>query len=438
VIVAGCSGGSDSDGSGENSSDSQEAEKEATEQQSTNSRISGRLSVDEQTTSDGGTALTVEKVRLANEIRAQSGPVFEPAEKNRYLLVRMKSKNRAEEAHPLARVENLYAVTGETQYSAQTDFGGYDQSLETLAGPVEGELYTGNDEAVPGVSTEGWLVYEIPAQTEQATVAWTRTYPNEHQSYWGASLNPGELPELSVTSISAPDSVERYEEIDLTVTVENSGGRQGQFNGELTSPQLETPIPVTGSVPSDSTRDISVPVEYPYTEGDTAIESATYSLGESLTAVEYTVPIREIGETYTTPSGVEVSVQDVQFADSFTTGLDYDEGTSAGPNQQFVFVRVQNRATGQAGESAGYDGITLHGAGETYTVYDINQFTSLEEPIRGEFLGTSLGTLDAGETSSGWVVFETSAQVRRSNLTIEWAADAGFASGYDIDIKWAG
>jgi len=39
--------------------------------------------------------------------------------------------------------------------------------------PVSGKQYTGTDDARSGVVSEGWLFYEIPESTQQATISWS-------------------------------------------------------------------------------------------------------------------------------------------------------------------------------------------------------------------------------------------------------------------------
>jgi hypothetical protein len=135
-----------------------------------------------------------------------------------------------------------------------------------------------------------------------------------------------------VTELSAPSEIEIGTEGTLSVTLENTGGREGSFSSTVearvgTGDWVSTDATVEASVPTGET--VTEPVALP---PNGYVEPASYRLADADPVARTRFVPRAVpaGETHELPNGVVLSVSDVTVGEGYTyEGSDGE--TSADP-----------------------------------------------------------------------------------------------------------
>lgn len=379
-----------------------------------------------------GIELSLQNAQVAKKVTFSDEEVYEAPDGKLFALLQIQSTNTADTVLELPTTEEIVLTTDSNQYSSSDIYDEFG-STPPLTNPIEGEKYEEVTEARSGVSTSGWIGFIVPDNITTARVSWARdTYTNDGSerlvAEWEVTFEPEAVPDLAVTSIDAPSSTERYQEIMLSITVENTGGRSGQFNGEVTAESLEQPIPVMGSVSGNSTKTFTPTVSYPVSAGHDAVSEVTYSIGSKSATVNYTIPERSFTEGYVSPSGVKTTIEDLQLADTVTSGNQYSSLESE-PNTQYAVIKVKSVATNDSSDVAGSGDIYVRVAGERYSSESF--FFTATSPIAGDSLGSSYGDSD---TNSGLVACEIPASVQKDDIEVIWDQGPGVVDGWDVDV----
>jgi len=154
-------------------------------------------------------------------------------------------------------------------------------------------------------------------------------------------------PELTVTELSAPNTVEIDTTFQLRVTVKNEGDAEGTY---------ESPISAKLGVNEWASTDQSVQISVPAGESVTEeyelgpyeyVRPASFRLDESDAVVRNRFVTRTLGydEAYATPGGTVLTVVDLTFTDTYT--YEGDDGTkqvaaNEGEKWAIATVRTEN------------------------------------------------------------------------------------------------
>lgn len=385
--------------------------------------------------------VAVEETRLANSISTEQSGEIEPASGQRFLLVRVSSTNVGDEQVDLASASDFAALLGDDQRS-QYEFSSFSRPSR-LTEPVSGELYEGQTSAFSNVASSGWFVFEVPMDTEHAVIAWgPSSYEESGQAYWRTRLNPKSLPGVHLVSVDVPDSAVRYEPTDITLTVENSGGAEGTFEATIGEDLYESPIEVNVAVPAGET--IQKTVTLPYaSEYFGTRDEATISISGEEHTITYTQPRAQLGDSFTAPSGLKVTVYEVEVGSELMTYDGFSEEYTEmrledGNRWVFVNLGVVNTGDSSITAPSPLSFSLLDDGAEVGTVAYPSTFGSSRE-FRGTITDdpySDPGTLSPGDAASGWVIYEVPIQHRFSALDVQWSAGLEYNGEFDPTVVW--
>ncbi len=151
-------------------------------------------------------------------------------------------------------------------------------------------------------------------------------------------------PSLTVTDLSAPDTVEIDTTFQLQVTVKNDGDAEGTYESPISAK-----LGVNEWASIDQSVQIAVPGGESVTEGYELgpyeyVRPASFRLDESDTVVrnQFVTRTPDYGEAYTTPGGVVLTVVDLTFTDTYAyEGSDGTEEVSANDGQKWAIATVR-------------------------------------------------------------------------------------------------
>lgn len=303
----------------------------------------------QQSQTDGGVALTVEDAIIANDLETSNGERTLPEDGNKFVFLEITSENTSDEIEDLARPEELDLVIEDNQYEPihQPDITqeAFDTAVEGYNRPFEGERYEGSEETRPDVTTEGVIGYQVPNDTETARLSWARQHEQEEPLYWDLEFEPEELADMEVAELNVQSSAERHESVSVEIVVENTGGETGTFRRDLTIEQTDDERTIEIDVGAGETATHTEEFEHPMDSRDPVKEATFEIMGKSST-VEYQIPRRNVGESYTTPGGLSIEVTDFWETDSaeregsFDT-IEYESGS--GEQLAFIELSVENQ-----------------------------------------------------------------------------------------------
>lgn len=152
---------------------------------------------------------------------------------------------------------------------------------------------------------------------------------------------------LRVTEVTAPGSVGIGATATLSVTVENRGSESATYESSVSKR-------VTGGEwqTTDATVSITVPAGGSTTEevdvpGHDFLAAGSYRLdeGEHVARTRFAVRELAVGDAYTTPYGVEVTIQEVAFSDTYTYETGEGERIELTPSNDEQWAVVQLAVT---------------------------------------------------------------------------------------------
>lgn len=237
-----------------------------------------------------------------------------------------------------------------------------------------------------------------------------------------------EAGELAVTDVSAPGTVGIGSTVSLSVTIENGTDADDTYDssvsrrirgGEWT--ELDATVAISAPAGETTTESVEVPA-YDY------LAAGTYRLdaGEHVARTAFVERQLEVGESYTNPDGVELTVTEVAFPDSYT----YDTGTGTETIEAADGEKLA--ITYLAAENTTDSTVTAPGTGEVVLRRDGQEFGDMSfDSNEDKYTG---GELDAGARVEGNIAADVPADAERENLRVgyEESFDAG-----DVVANWS-
>lgn len=387
--------------------------------------------------------LTLDDVFFTNrldEVSNNSHELVTIDDGNRIILARFKIRNNGTEATELP---------APSDFSIVSDSGTRYRRLELtdeLSQPTSGVYYnpvsfTGVTELESGAATTGHIAFEVPKDIESPSVR-IADVTQKNASEAGISWDISNSQKYTVqykTDIQTPKEIVQHETAKVKVTVTNDGGKPGRWRSklilsnsggwesEITSGDGEFSTTIEGGQSATKTFTID-PI-------GTSFTLKGYLDNEQIFGKVVKRPIRSFGEPYTTPKGLEMTAKNPQFVQEYTVKDDTDTNThTADSGQQFLICKITSKNTGnETVVPPVRDGVSVIIDGESYDAITSVVDRSLESPVSGPMY-THYATLelDAGETVSGWRVFEVSDSLSLSDVAIE-----AYAAGEHIDVvQW--
>ena len=285
-----------------------------------------------------------------------------------------------------------------------------------------------------GQSKNGWLVAQLPRSAASKTVRVgyqgdSKDSPPE--TIWPFPPESGSkrsLPQFSLDGFEVPDTAQLGRKNSYTIRVSNTGDGPGtyrsvtQFKGPNERDWTSYNKQQAKIDPGKSTT-FEQPFAYP---SDPELGEAQLRLrpfGQTATVTFDTTEL-SFGETFAGPLGREVTVSDVQQADSYRVDGE-EEPETPEQSQHFIFVRVEVNFVEQDAESAGTSDFDLVSGDSTYDKSPVyaERFTNpvQADTLRGLLKGPK------GSSQSGYILYSVPKSVTPSNAQIVWSADDPWA-----------
>lgn len=362
----------------------------------------------------------------------QYDPRATPAEGKRYVLVKVRAKQTADDGG-VPDPDRFRLVTESSRY-AVADVA---TAVEGIAQPVNGSVYTGGGYSTSvGTTESGWLPFEVPADADTFTLTVQEATTEDDESLrWNVLVDRPDVATFDVV-VDGPEETTVGEEVAYALTVEHTGGRDGRFYREVT-------------LGGDGVEGVEKTLDYTMEAGESRSTELTATPGGvgTVTVSTRTTTLSEtdaepaqlsFGETWTTPQGLELTVEEVVRSQSTTYAVgDGTESADAGSGLQFAFVRIAavNPTTESAPAPSWDDGLQLSADGETYA--DPFDPTWSDEEWRqpvdaGWFSG---GSIDSGEEASGVVPFKIPAGLTDGDVEVVASWSTGWG-GPTVEAVW--
>lgn len=427
VGSAGCVGRASNTDSGSNSNNSDGDQETG---QNSTVTVEDQMESGEQITIDSGLSLTAANQTLTDEASTTELDIVTEEVGNRLAFVEFTARNDADEPINFPRRDEIAMVVDGQQYPAHRSFRG------GLTSPITGEWYETIEQARSGVETSGWLLFEVPGNTDMGRLSWSRRLLVGEDEYmtaeWDLPFEPDELPNFDVTRFDLPETAVPYSTIEAKIEVQNSGGDSGTFEAEVTGEEIDEPIEISESIPPRETQTTSVFIPYPDSLVDTPFET-TYELGPVTRVVRYESPILNEGEWFEHPEGYNMQVSSVQFADQIEYRNVVDEVTALDSGQGLQYLIFQLTTENRTSD----DGRRVRP--RQFTVVDdrdLNPETVLGigdemvSPVSGSQYRPEVHM--PNESLNGWIVFEVS-----ESLSNDAAIQFGELDYEDLKPAWS-
>jgi len=250
----------------------------------------------------------------------------------------------------------------------------------------------------------------------------TTTEPTETES-----PTTTEAGELSVTDFSAPSSVGIGATVTLTVTVENTTSEEATYESGVSRKiqsgewsQLDVGVEITVPAGETVTEEVEVP-GYEYK----AAGRHRLDEGEHVAITVFTNRTLEMGESYLAPTGVRLTVDRVEFPDSYT--YDTGDGTETiqaaeGEKLAVTYLSAEN-TTDETVRAPGTEEVVLRRNDEEFG--DMNFDSNLDKYNGGQ--------LEAGERIEGNIPTDVPADAQLENLRVGY--ERSFEEG-DAVANW--
>lgn len=386
-----------------------------------------------------GVELTVNQIEIANKVEYTNVGTVVHDEGTVLVLVRITATNKSEQVQPLPPANSISVLAGDSQYDLVRD--DFISEFGSPTKPVMGAQYTGQKNAHPEVSSEGWILFEIPRSISDVTVAWdasTYQYESSEQAYWETTINPDSLPSLRLKEVKAPDSTRIGQSTDIAIVVENTGGSTGTFS-------------TTYTVTTPSNHDQEHTVELDVPAGETAekvIEILPRRVGEISVSISnpergVAVPIKpalqDVGESFSLPNSARITISNLVLTDSFAYES-YDGSTTitADSGMQFLFAKFKaENPTDERHPVPNKNGITASVDGNAYSIAETDKLVTRDftSPVQGGEYSRYSASLRTGDSIEEWVLFQIPADATKTEVLIrtEWTVD--FTN--TIEVHWS-
>jgi len=381
-------------------------------------------------------ALTVERVQARRSI-ANADRRVDAGTDRAFVVAHVTVANEGDGAATLPNYDTFALLSGSDQYEAvvpevSTGDYGVEQPIEGVIEP--GELYERVEDAHPGVDASGWILFEVPRSVAQVEIAWAEpSYLERTESVtWATSVDMETLPALAVSDVKIePTPTRLATETTVTVTVENTGGSKGTFQTRWTvnlPTGAERADTLSVDVPGNKTETWSMTVK------PAAVGNLDVSLPETGKNASVTVKPARLSwdETLQIPEGLLMTAGNIQVAERIETDQSQDNQfvDAKTPSEDQVFLLVDLSIENPVDEGLPTprpDEAILTGNGSEWTATQPVQFgREIADPVSGTQY-RSHGTVAAGESASGWLIYEVPQDVETDELTleVEWSESFG-------------
>lgn len=395
-------------------------------------------SLGESFTLDNGLAVTVQEVALQQAMfytaEVRSGVLSEPRTVTRLLpapsdsvlvVLRLALENTGTGAVTFG-TDSIQVPQG-SLYSEFESGIGLDAAKEIDATPLTGV----NVDAAQ--QTQGWMLAQIPRSvaTGEFGVRYQRdssdTPPEVRWAVPPQGSSARSLPQFSLQSFEMPETAEVGRDKPISITIANDGNGAGRFRGIVQFRVSESEdwqsggITLTGDIQAGATKTFTPPINYPYTNIlDFRVQSY-----DSARTIEFVPATQSFGNSYTTPSGVTVTVSNIQQSDTYQTEDGSDPETST-DNNHFILAQIETEVVEQEVSEVTADQFVLADGSETYS--DVNYYTSttITSPVEGSYFFNS--TDEQGEVFAGWLIFSVPQEYTADGAVVRWSNSDGAVS----------
>lgn len=366
---------------------------------------------------------------LYHEIGLEEPDITAPETGNVFAILYLSVKNTSD--------ERQFTPTLQTNVGEIHEMSGYD-SFPTV-GYIEGSKL--DNQMTSGQSGDYWAVVSIPRSElpTQIEVAANRGADDSRPEVVWSQESAASPPHTELTNVQVPSSVEIGSEFEISATLENTGGASTRIHTAFRRQNADSSESYVESLSFDRAE---------LGPGESTTVSTTNSeplLGDSAYWIEpferefevgFEPAIRDLGEVYTAPNGVEMEITDIRRAGeavfddvSSTTTYEADDG-----NELVLAKLVTRNPTDDDQIPADQQDFAAVAGGETYGVQypDMYEY-ELMWPVEGT-LYTHPFRIDTESTISGWLLFEVPESVSEST-EIRWRDEN--SDGYAAVARWS-
>jgi hypothetical protein len=278
---------------------------------------------------------------------------------------------------------------------------------------------------------QGWMLAQLPRSVASKSLGVryqrdsTGTPP---EVKWMVSPKSGStrpLPQFTLKTFKTPKTAEVGRKQPVTVGVTNKGKAAGRFRGVVQYRLSETEgwqsgTALSGNIKPGETKRFTPPIQYPYTD---ILDFRLQPFGETRT-VEFTPATHRFGKSYTTPSGVKITVSDIRQSNSYETDDYGTERTKATAKNHFIFAHVRTEVIEQDVNTVTDDQFTFVHGSENYS--DIQIFSTSSKiisPVKGYYFFDS--NSEQGTVISAWLIFSVPAEYTANDAVIRWSNTDG-------------
>lgn len=407
VMLAGCVG-SASDADTTSSSDSNSTSKPNTSDLETGERTPAaeeQPASPKRETTDPTLTLTARNQVLTEEASTTELGIVTEEVGNRLAFVEFTAQNTGDEPVDLPILDEIAMVVEGKQYPAHHRFAG------ELTKPISGPWYEGVEQARTGVETSGWLLFEVPGDTEMGRVSWSReVFRSVDTEYvaaeWDLNFGGASLPNFDIVAFDVPDRIDPYSVAEAEISVENTGAERGTFNAAITGDDINDPIEISETVPAGQTKTFSAWIPYPDKFVSTPFES-TYRIGSRSSTVRYESPTLQEGEWFEHPTGYDIQVSNIKTAHQVEYEIIAGRGETETANQGMQYLLFELTTADSSGGDAGRVSPNQFEVVDNTAVESDSAFRSgetLVEPVSGDPYTAERHAPD--EHLNGWVILQ--------------------------------
>jgi hypothetical protein len=384
-----------------------------------------RAEVGEPITRQEMAALEVSDVRLSRRLEFTDGSTTRPNQDSVFLIADFRFENTGNTDLASPSFESMVLVTDGSQYDPVVTTSMQDSAL-SVSDPLSKQAYRGGQSVYPGVTKEGYLLFEVPEQTTDVQLSVDPTAEDGRRATWAGTVDPDQLPEFEIRSVTVPETHPNGQPLEFEMTVRNSGGREGVFAREVRADRsgagrtLEAEI--SKSIPADDTVEISGFVDAPVTETITLVLDPDHRQEVKIVPAK-----RTFGQRFTTQSGVNIDIGSPTVVESVTTdkGGDTLEYSRQGYDFSIHDISAWNPTNSEHTEpDMGWFEVEVDGFISDSPNRTFDQ--GLVNPVEGGFYrGWKKQSLRPGESSGGYLFYNVPEGTVPGEVTFRYKQPVG-------------
>lgn len=406
------------------------------------SQDSGAVEGDSQA-AGAGVELEVTEVELSHQLVTEEGKRYLPDPGNVFLFISIESRNAGDKIVNLAHRRELRVLVDNEQFEPLKVSDGFTEAVPSgYKEPMSGDTYETVSEARPDVSSSGILAFEISSKADEAELTWAREHEQEEPLYWTLSLNPDSVPQFEIQEINVPAQVGYYSEFEVEFQVTNDGGG-GLFERTILVEPTDRRYQISKQIEAGETVVITKTIQYP--EGGLGVtESATIRTVFNEETVSFSTPTRRVGEFFTGPDGLKITVSNYHAVDYAARKGSWDtvEYESDSNHRLLLAEFIIENTDSVAREIPRNAYVTLETRDDTTHDIAVKHPTGFSgsypfiEPIKGDVITES--TIQPGNYVSGWTLFEIPRSVNLTKSFLKWVRGGFTNSKYDyLQARWS-